>query len=571
MKTQKIWKWGVAALMALALPGTLDAQPGATDTVSAGDEDVRHNFNVAKHLEIFNDLYTNLDLYYVDSLDAKKNIGNAIAYMLSQLDPYTAYYDEDNKEELDIMTSGKYAGMGAAIGYRKSERRCIIDEPYEGKPAALAGLRHGDVLLAKDGVDYGTAEEGKQREYMNKVTASLRGEPGTSMTLTVKRQGVKKPLDIVVTRQLIVMPNVALSKLYADSVGYILLSGFNEHAAEEMRTALDDLRRQGARRLILDLRGNPGGLLDQANDIVNLFLPKGKMVAEIKGKQAYSASSYITKNEPVDTLMPLVVLVGESSASAAEVTAGALQDYDRAVILGMRTYGKGLVQQVHELAYDTEVKITTSKYYIPSGRCLQAYTYKEGVPQHVPDSLAKVFHTAAGRTVYDGGGITPDITIVPDSLPSFLDDIDNSEAVSDFCVQYVNKHPEMKCADDVHLTDADYEDFKAFMKEHKADYDTRSKQILKILKNATEAEGYKAITQSEIAALEQKLSGSTDYDLEQWKDEIKYDLERGIATIVAYQRGSVEIFLRSDKIFKQALSIVRDDARCREILRGEKK
>lgn len=569
-RLKEIGRCLLAASMMFLLPMAASAQAAdevdTTDVAGFGTEDGDHLFNVTKSLEIFNAAYAELENYYVDTLNAEKNIHNALRYMLYQLDPYTTFYPESDTDEVEQMTKGKYAGIGSVIGYQEKARRCTIEEPYEGKPAALAGLKPGDLIMEINGTDCGEAKPENTRAYSDSISALLRGEPGTTLTLRVKRYGVKKPLDFTITRSIITLPSVTLAKVYNDSIGYVFLNDYTEHTAAEVKESLTQLKSQGARRLILDLRSNPGGLVEQAAQILNLFLPKNKEVVRLKGRDASDTMPYILKSEPMDTLMPIVVMVDGSTASSAEITAGVLQDYDRGVILGQRTYGKGLVQQVHNLPYGSMIKLTTAKYYIPSGRCVQAYTYKDGEPQHLPDSLAHEFHTAAGRTVYDGGGIKPDVEAIPDSLPAFISDISTSQALSDYCAMYVAKHPTISDPAAFRLTAAEYAEFTDFIKESGFTYETHSKKLFDLLKSTAEAEGYDDVAKAEIDALGKKLAGNTDYDFKRWEEEIRDIVERRIVMAVCYQRGQIEYYLNDDKVFKKALSLLSDDAAYRRLL-----
>ena len=529
-----------------------------------------HNFEISKNLDIFNSLYKELDTYYVDTLSAEKNINNALLYMLNQLDPYTQYYAENKTQELKQLTTGKYAGIGSVISFLNKARRCIIEEPYEGMPAALAGLRAGDILLSIDGKDYGEAEKGKESEYSSRVSESLRGDVGTHFELKVKRYGVEKPLTFRLTRRTVTMPSVQFYTMVNDSVGYALLTGFTEQTTHELQMAFAELKQKGMRRFILDLRGNGGGLLDQAVNVVGLFVPRGKEVVRMKGKLKEVNSTFKTKNEPADLTMPIVVLTDNGTASSAEITSGALQDYDRAVIIGQRTYGKGLVQQTRQLPYKTILKLTTSKYYIPSGRCIQAYSYKNGQPQHLPDSLSKVFHTANGRPVRDGGGITPDIVTVPDSLPSLFSYLSASDALRNYCSDYQNHHRTIARPSTFSLSDQEYNDFLQFLKKENFTYDTQSKSALNILRSIVAAEGYEQMAKDELNALEKKLSHNFEYDFDYWRKDIKSLVESELVTRYYYQKGVAEYNLRNDKDFKLALKVLCDDARYHRLLAPKK-
>lgn len=534
--------------------------------LSAVAQQSRHNFETAKQLDIFNSIYKLLDLYYVDTLDAKKNIENAVLYMLDQLDPYTVYYPENETGDLRQLTTGKYAGIGAIISYRKDLSRCIINQPYEGMPAAEAGLRRGDVILSIDGKDTGTCTADDPSDFSTSVSEALRGQPGTQFEVRVQRPGRERPMTFKLTRRAITLPSVVLSKVLSDSIGYVRLDSYTENTARDVRRAIVELKQQGATRLVLDLRGNPGGLMDQAVDVVNLFIPRGKEVLSTRGKVAERNATYKTQSEPLDVEIPLVVLVDFGTASSAEITAGALQDYDRAVIVGRRTYGKGLVQETRQLPYDNILKLTTSKYYIPSGRCVQAYTFKDGVPQHLPDSLSKAFRTAAGRVVRDGGGITPDVEVELDSLPTLITYLALSDQLFDYTVQYRNTHERIAAPDSFHITDADYAEFRQYLKEHKFTYDRQSRSVLDLLRRVADREGYAEEAKAEFDALEAKLTHNEDFDFQRWEKEVRQLVERTIVADYYYQAGQAAYDLRDDKDLEEALALARDDVRRRALL-----
>ena len=373
-----------------------------------------HHFEVGKHLDIFNNVYKNLELLYVDTLNPKETIGTAINAMLRSLDPYTEYYAQEDTKDLKMMLTGKYAGIGALIRKHQKLNRIVIDEPYAGMPAAEAGLKKGDVILSID-------DSLMTQKDVSYVSNHLRGEPGTTFLLKVFRPSVQKEMKFKITRKNIKLPEMPYYGILEGNIGYINFNSFTQESGKEVRRAFVDLKKQGATSLIFDLRGNGGGSEAEAVNIVNLWVPKGVTVVENRGKLKEASRSYKTTLEPVDTIMPLVVLVNGESASASEITSGALQDLDRAVIMGTRTFGKGLVQVPIDLPYNTNLKVTTSKYYIPSGRCIQAINYKHsggGYREHIPDSLTKVFYTAGGREVRDGGGIKPDIEVKADTIPN---------------------------------------------------------------------------------------------------------------------------------------------------------
>ncbi|MCD8301853.1 MAG: S41 family peptidase [Prevotellaceae bacterium] len=521
-----------------------------------------HNAEIARNLEIFDDIYRQLDTYYVDTLSADTVIGWAIESMLSNVDPFTTYHPEDD-EELKQMASGKYAGIGSVIRMNQRERRAEISEPYEGTPSQVAGLKAGDVILSVDGKD----TEGVR---LDDVTQQLRGEAGTNVEVRVRRPGREGELTFVLTRKTIQLPVIPYYGMQNDSVGYILLTGFTTGAMLEARQALLDLKGQGMRRLVLDLRDNPGGALDEAVNIVNLFVPEGRKVVYTKGKIPSSNREYFTSSEPVDTLMPVVVLVDGGTASAAEILSGSLQDMDRAVVVGSRTYGKGLVQSIHDLPYRGNLKITVSRYYIPSGRCIQAYDYRhlnaDGSVGTVPDSLTREFLTQGGRTVRDGGGIKPDIEITADSLPSFIYDLVTGEEMFDYVTQYVLRHSEIAPAATFSISDEDYDDFVAYIRESGFAANRRSERVLGLLKDATRFEGYYDDVRTELEALEAKLTGDLASDLQRMKEDVKPYLNTEIVSRYYYQRGACQQQLGDDKVFSEAMRLLTDGEEYNKIL-----
>ncbi len=521
-----------------------------------------HNAEISRNLETFDDIYRQLDMYYVDTLSADTVMEWAIHSMLSQVDPFTSYYPEDD-EELQQMTSGKYAGIGSVIRMSKKENRAVVSEPYEGTPSSVAGMKAGDVILSIDDNDI----EGMKLED---VTQRLRGEAGTNVKVKVNRPGENEPLTFILTRKTIQLPLVPYYGMQNDSIGYILLSGFTEGALLEMRQALLDLRSKGMRKLVLDLRDNPGGALDEAVNIVNLFVPKGRKVVYTKGKVPSSNREYFTSSEPVDTLMPIVVLVDGNSASAAEIVSGSLQDMDRAVVVGNRTYGKGLVQSIHDLPYRGNLKITVSRYYIPSGRCIQAYDYRhlnaDGSVGVVPDSLTNEFQTMAGRTVRDGGGINPDVVVVPDSLPSFIYDLVAGEEMFNYVTSYVQQHSVIADASVFDVTDDEYEDFVDYMQKSGFSANRRSELVLDLLKDAMKMEGYFDEAQEEFEALKAKLGNDLSADLMRMKNGVKPYLNTEIVSRYYFQRGVCQQQLIDDKAYNEALRLLNDEEEYNKIL-----
>lgn len=526
-----------------------------------------HNFEINRNLEVFSDIYKKLDMLYVDTLDADTVIGWAIKSMLRQVDPYTVYYSEDNMEELKTMTTGKYAGIGALVRYIKKEDRVAISEPYENTPVQRAGVRAGDVIQTIDGKDV-------KGLPVDKVSELLRGEPGSTFELVVKRYGYQEPLVFQITRENIQMPSIPYYNMLDQHIGYIALNSFTENISQEVRRALVDLKERGAQSLILDLRGNGGGSLRDAVNIVNLFVPKGKLVISTKGKLKSANEDYYTQSEPVDPDIPMAVLVDGWSASASEIVSGSLQDLDRAVIIGMRTYGKGFVQGVRELPYHGGLKVTTSRYYIPSGRCIQAYDYRhlnpDGSVGTVPDSLTRVFKTAAGREVRDGGGIKPDIVMKPDSLPTVVRELALNDVLPAYVNEYVFRHKQIVAADSFDISDEDYAAFVQKVKESGFTYNRRSDEVLNLLKETARMEGYYNGAKAEFDALEAKFTQDLETDLMRNKDKIKPFLNDEIVRRYYFQKGGIMLQLRDDPDVKEAKRILTDRNAYEKILQPVK-
>ena len=523
---------------------------------SVAQKDKDHDFKVAKNMDVFNAIYKNLDLMYVDTLDADEVIGNGIKAMLGSLDPYTTYYPESEQKELKRMLTGKYAGVGALIRYNNQLQRVVVDEPYENMPAAEAGLKKGDIILS-------IADSSMIGKDVSYVSDHLRGEPGTSFIIKIKRPSTGKEMKMKITRRTIQMPFLPYYGLLQDKVGYINFSSFTENCSKDVRRAFIDLKKQGAQKLIFDLRSNGGGAVSEAVNIASMFLPKGKLVLAMKGRLQRANNEYKTTVEPLDTVMPVVVLVSGNTASSSEILSGCLQDYDRAIILGTRTYGKGLVQTTMDLPYNGQMKLTTNKYYIPSGRCVQALNYKHskgGYVEHVPDSLTKVFYTMGGREVRDGGGIKPDVEVKPDSLPNIAFYLagarDSNEVVLNYEIDYIAKHPTIGPAATFSLTDSDYEEFKARVLKADFKYDRETEKYLKDLEKLAKFEGYYDDAKPEFEALKKKLSHNVAKDLDYNKETIKQILENDIVAAYYYQSGAIQNSLRYDKQVKEALRLL---------------
>lgn len=496
-----------------------------TAATASGQEARNHNLEVAKNLEIFNSLYKNLDMMYVDTLDANKVVTAGIDAMLGSLDPYTEYYPEERQKDLRQMLTGKYAGIGALIRYHQKLKRVVIDEPYEGMPAAEAGLKKGDIILQVDD----TVMTDKQTSY---VSSHLRGEPGTTFVLKVLRPSTGKKMDFKMTRQTIKMSEITWYGMREGGIGYIALNTFTGEPAKVMRRAYLDLKKQGVRKLILDLRSNGGGSLSECVDILNMWIPKGQRIVETKGKLSRANKEYKTRMEPIDTLMPIVVLVNRETASASEITCGALQDLKRGIIIGTRTYGKGLVQVPNiDLPYNANLKLTTSRYYLPSGRGIKM---KEG--------------------------IKPDVEVKPDTMANitlYLDRLDSTEVVFDYVVDYLAKHPTIAAARDFHLSDADYADFKQRVVKAGFTYDQLSKKQFGELEKAAKFEGYYDDAKAEFEALKAKIDHhDVARDLELKREEIQQMLEHDIVGAYYFQSGQLQLGLRSDKTIAEAERIL---------------
>lgn len=529
------------------------------------------NFQISKNLDLMNAIFKELDMFYVDSLDVEKVIQSGVDGMLSTTDPYTEYYPEEEESSLKEMTTGKYGGIGAAIRYYEAKDRIAVIEPTEGMPAAEAGVKAGDIILSVGGKEMVRGDM-KPQEFSSKVSEALRGEPGTSFVLKVLRplKNDSTVMEFKITRKNIRTNPIPYFGMVRDNIGYLTLTGFTENCAKDFKKALIGLKQQGAKALIVDLRDNGGGSLSEAIDIVNYFVPKNKEILVTKGKLKQAQNSYKTQNEPLDENIPLAVLVNGASASASEIVSGSLQDLDRAVIIGSRTFGKGLVQTIRPLPYNASLKVTTSKYYIPSGRCIQAIDYAkknaDGSVARIPDSLTTVFHTAAGREVRDGGGIRPDIEVKSDRIPNIIFYLMNEDVIFDYATQYCLDHPVLNSIADLKITDADYDAFKKLVKSRNFTYDRQSEKMLKSLKELAEFEGYMEGASEEFKALEKKLSHNIDRDLDYFAKQIKPYLAEEIATRYFYQRGKAMERLKEDEDLEKAIEVLKDPVRYKQIL-----
>ena len=538
--------------------------------ISVHAQNKDHNLEVAKNLEVFNSIYKHLDLLYVDTLNAKEVVGNAINGMLRSLDPYTVYYSEDKTNELRTMLTGKYAGIGSIIRWNSQISNSVIEEPYEGMPAAEAGLRKGDVILSIDG----ESMKGKDNAY---VSEHLRGDAGTTFELKIRRPSTGKEMRFKITRRSIQMPAVPYYGVQQGGIGYIKLNEFTENSAKIVRNAFIDMRHQQIKGLILDLRNNVGGSELEAANLVNLFVPKGVTVVSNRGKLKRANHDYKTTSEPIDTVIPIVVMVNGNSASSAEIVTGALQDMDRAVVLGTKTYGKGLVQMPIDLPYNSEMKVTTSRYYIPSGRCIQARKYRHndgGSSEVIADSTKRKFYTLNGREVLDAGGITPDVVVEGDSLPNIAYYLaaarDSNEVLLNYEVDYIAKHPTVAQPADFELSDEDYAEFKKRVLDSGFTYDRTSEKFLKDLEQLTRFEGYYDDAKPELEALKKKLSHNVAKDLEYNKQAIKNIINNDLMAAYYFQRGATQNSLRHDKQMDEAMKLIADGERYAKILNPKK-
>ena len=543
-----------------------------TATASASKKSAdTHNLDVAKQLEIFSTIYRDLDMMYVDTLNPKTVVETGINAMLNSLDPYTVYYPQADVKELKQMLTGKYGGIGSVISYDFQTKCAIINEPYYGMPAQEAGLRKGDVILSIDDEDM----TDKGTPY---VSEHLRGDAGTSFMLKYQRPGQKKPTTVKMTRRAIQMPALPYYGMLTDSIGYINLNQFTEDCSKEFRHAVIDLKRKGMQQLVIDLRNNGGGSLSEAVNILNLFLPKDLTLVKTKGKLERANREYRTEALPVDTVMPLLVLVNGNTASASEITCGTLQDLDRGVVMGTKTFGKGLVQVPLELPYNGNLKLTTAHYYIPSGRCIQAINYKHSKGEKnevVADSLRREFRTAHGRTVKDGGGIMPDIVVEPDSMPNIVfylssAGLDSTNVMTHYVVDYVQKHPVIGPARTFQITDEDFADFKQRAITAGFKYDRESEKFLRDLIKVAKFEGYYDRSKAEFDALEQKLKHDLSQEMDFHKDMIKEAITSDIVPCYYYQAGGIENSLQFDKQVKEAVKLLRDRQRYDKILKPDK-
>ena len=531
-------------------------------------QEKQNNFEISKSLDIYNSLMRELNLNYVDEINPGELNEAAIDAMLKGLDPYTVFIPESEIENYKLMTTGEYGGIGALIQYDGEYTR--ITDPYEGWPAQKAGLQAGDIILSVNGVD-------TRKKNTEEVSELLKGQPGTEVSLKVQRYGEDKPIEKKLKREKVKIDNIPYSTVFDNGIGYVVLSSFTKEAGIEMKQHLLDMKKEHQLKgFIIDLRGNGGGLLNEAVDIVNLFIPKDKPVVSTRGKAENSGRLYNTKNQPVDEQIPLAILVDGGSASASEIVSGSIQDYDRGVIIGQRTFGKGLVQNILPLSYNTQMKVTVAKYYIPSGRCIQEidYSHKKDSTMVQKDSigiqkdtLGKPFSTLGGRTVYEGHGIMPDVKITPEKYATVTAYLYAKNYIFDYATKFVHDHKSIAPADQFKIDDATYQDFMNFVKEKKFSYTTESEKALKDLKDLAKEEGYLNSIQTELDALEKQLQADKDNDLIKNRKDIEELLRLEIVGRYYYQVGRIIASLEHDDDLEEAFKILLDKNRYESILK----
>ena len=526
----------MAAAMAFASAITADAQS--------------QNFKLGQWSEINNSIIKELNRSYVDSLPLDRIMRAGVNAMLEELDPYTIYVPEEENEDFELFLSKTYGGIGAII-HKKVGENVIINEPYENSPAHKYGLQCGDEIIAIDGVPVKGLQTKESSDRM-------KGKPGTSVTFKVKKVRTTDTLDINIVRERIHFPDIQYAGMIDDTTGYILQSGFTENVSAEIRARFNELKKLGMKRLVLDLRGNGGGLMSEAINIVSLFVPKGSLVVSSKGNTEDSLREYHTTLEPIDTKMPIIVMIDSGSASSSEIVSGALQDLDRATIMGKRSYGKGLVQSIRPLPYNGQLKVTTAKYYTPSGRCVQAIDYSsrndDGSVGHIPDSLTKEFRTAGGRIVRDGGGITPDVDIDAQDYSRLVYALVLGGVIDQYVIDYARRHESIPAVDDFHFSNEDFEDFIRFAKTQEFDYRSSAKTYYDQMKKELEKDGLADSMSEELSALEKALEMDKERFIRLKKEEIIPFIEEELATRYWFQEAGVKVRLRYDEQLKTALT-----------------
>tara|TARA_B100001142_G_scaffold325428_2_gene378970 strand:+ start:1389 stop:3068 length:1680 start_codon:yes stop_codon:yes gene_type:complete len=521
-------------------------------------------FEIAKNLDIFTSLYKELNTYYVDETDPGKLIKKGIDAMLKSLDPYTTYIPESEIEDFRFMTTGQYGGIGAIITKRGDY--VYINEPYQGFPAQKSGLMAGDKILEINGI----SAKGKTTEEVSKI---LKGQPNTSVTMLIERKNLETPFDVTFNREKVTVKSIPYSGFIDDGIGYIKLRSFTRNCGSEIKQALKNLKsQQKLDGLVLDLRGNPGGLLNEAVNISNIFIDRGEEIVSTKGKIKEWEKVYKATNKAEDMETPLVVLINQSSASASEIVAGVMQDLDRGIIIGNKSFGKGLVQQSRKLSYNTQLKVTIAKYYIPSGRCIQALDYSnrndDGSVGEIPDSLKTAFKTKNGRTVYDGGGIEPDINVEQETMSSIIISLIRERLIFDYATEYRFANDSIDEAIDFLFSDKDFEDFERYLSDKEYEYTTQTEEKIRELKRVAEEELYYTEISDEYNELIMKLEEKKKDDLNKFKDEIKAIIASEIASRYYYQKGRIIANLKYDDDIKAAINILKNNNKYNSILNG---
>ncbi|UII21973.1 S41 family peptidase [Fulvivirga ligni] len=531
-------------------------------TLFAFREPTERYFEIAKNLDIFATLFKEVNAYYVDEVDPDQMIETGIDAMLGSLDPYTNYIPEEDIESFRTMTTGQYAGIGALIG--KVDGKILITMPYEGFAAQKAGLKIGDEIISVDGH---TVDDEKG---ISDISLLLKGQARTQVDVTVKRFGKSEPIEFHIQREKITIDNVQYYGMVGKEVGYVKLEDFTTEAGKEVANAVEELKKQGATKIILDLRGNPGGLLSEAVNVSNVFIPKNSEVVSTKGKVTEWNKTYKTLNSPVDTEIPLVVLTNGGSASASEIVSGVIQDYDRGILLGARTFGKGLVQTTRPLSYNAQLKVTTAKYYIPSGRCIQAldYTHKneDGSVNKIADSLKTEFKTTSGRVVYDGQGLDPDVKVDHEYYAPITMSLITKGLIFNYATKYASEHATIPAAKEFRLTDQEYAAFGKWLQSKNYDYTTRVEQEIDELEESSKKEKYYEDIHKQLLALKEKVKHNKELDLQNFKEEIVQALEVEIASRYYFVRGDIEASFRKDTDIQKAISVLNDTETYNKIL-----
>ena len=527
-----------------------------------------NNFEISKSLDIYNNVLRQLNMYYVDEIDPAELNESAINAMLEGLDPYTVFITESQIEDVKLMTTGEYGGIGSLIQY--FEGKTQISEPYEGFPAAKAGLIPGDIFLEINDIDV-------TNKNSNEISELLKGTPGTTVKLKMQRPGEKEPYVKELKREKIKIDNIPYSTVFDNGIGYAILSQFTKDCARELKDVIVDMQKKHELKgFILDLRGNGGGLLNEAVDIVNMFVPKNKLVVYQKGKVAENNYNHYTQHEPLDLNIPLVILVNEGSASASEIVAGSIQDFDRGVIVGQRTFGKGLVQNIFPMSYNTQIKVTVAHYYLPSNRCIQEIDYSKKKKDNVADTLAKAdtlgkaFHTANGRVVYEGHGIQPDVKIEPTMASTITMHLYAKNLFFKYANKFYREHKSIKALQDFKITDAIYEDFMQFVKDEGFTFTSQSETEIKELEKIAKAEGYleeiQPILDQAVATIEEEKAK----DLINNRKEIEEMLEIEIVSRYYYQKGKIIAALDDDPELEKAFEVILNQEEYNNILKGTK-